>query len=156
MNKLNKMIASTAAVLVAVTSLTAPAKADINGGELAAILLGGAVIYSIAKDRKDDRRRAIIEAEKENGGFVHSHGNFGRHFHKYGVNHDNAHRFKQPVVRNLPLPDQCKRRVTVKNKTKDAYRAKCLRRAGYDIANNGTVRHDRWLGRTARPILIYR
>ena len=153
-----KTISTTLVAAIAAASLSTPAKAELTGGELATLLLGGAVIYKLSKDRKDDRRRAAIEAEQNNAtGYLHRHDNLGRHFHKHGSNHAHDHGYKtQPVVHDLPLPQQCKRQVTVGNKIKDAYRARCLERAGYDIAKNGTVRHDRWSGRKARPILIYR
>ena len=202
MKPFKKYIATLVTAAVASTGLSAPAQAEVTGEELAAILLGGAVIYSIARDRnKKDANNSVstsnqsvvdgythrhgnqgshfhafsdrnanshrLQQQRERGllsngnngtnGFVHSHGGFGRHFHKHGVNHSTEHgRRTDHAVRDLPLPDRCERQITVRNKVKDAYRANCLRRAGYEISNNGTVRHDRWPGRKARPILVYR
>ena len=147
-------------LVASMTTFTAPAQAEISGEELAAIVIGGAIFYSLGKNQAEKRARTVIEPEieidagpsgKQVTHYRHRHDGLGVHAHRKGT----VHRHGTSTVA-LPLPNQCKRQVQVRNKIKTAYRANCLQRAGYRISNNGTVRHDRWHGRKAKPLLIYR
>ena len=142
-------------LVASMTTFTAPAQAEISGEELAAIVIGGAIFYSLGKNQAEKRQRVVTEPAPVSRPvathYRHSHGGLGTHAHKKGTVHRHAH-----STAALPLPDQCKRQVQVRNKIKTAYRANCLQRAGYRISNNGTVRHERWSGRKAKPLLIFR
>jgi len=131
------------------------AEAEVSGDELAAILFGGALIYAIAKER-DDRKESAANAAQDvtpNPKFYsHRHGYFGLHSHRQG----HAHRHGTSQNLALPLPDQCKSRLRIDGKKRTVYRQRCLERNGYTITKNGTVRHHRWAGRKAKPILVYR
>ncbi|MEM7241701.1 MAG: hypothetical protein AAF429_05905 [Pseudomonadota bacterium] len=144
-------------LVAGMTTISAPepAKAEVSGEELAAIIIGGTLLYSLGKNRAEKRARTVTEpapaARPVATYYRHSHGRLGTHAHRRGVAHSHGQ-----TTAVLPLPQQCERQVQVRNKVKKAYRANCLQRAGYRISNNGTVRHDRWIGRKAKPLLIYR
>jgi len=143
-------------LVASITSFTAPAQAEVTGEELAAIVVGGALLYSLGKNRGEERARTVVEpapvARPAPTYYQHSHGRLGLHSHRQDI----AHNHGTAAARPLPLPHQCKRTVQVRNKVETGYRTTCLQRAGYRIGNNGTVRHDRWIGRKAKPLLIYR
>ena len=147
---------SIATVLVAgllAGGTTNTAQAEVSGEELAAIILGGALIYSIAKNRTEKRSRVTTLPNKvitDPEIYSHRHGSYGLHTHQA----NRAHKHKKAEA--LPLPAACKSNARIRGKTRTVYRQRCLERNGYRITNNGTVRHHRWVGRTARPILVYR
>lgn len=142
---------------LALPATTAPARAELDGRDLARILGGIATVYILKEaieDRRErrDRRAAPVTRHAPRHSdrpvrrhYTHSHGRFGAHTHRLGIDHARAHPRRHDGHRDRRrqevrlIPQQCRRVLTTRTGPARGFGARCMQNA---VARPGILPPD--------------